>query len=99
MTTIPATHTLKSNYPNPFNQSTIFEYSITGLKLQRVELEIYNILGQKIKTLVNKKQSGGNYIIQWNGCDDSGQAVASGIYVYQLRVADYSEDKKLVILR
>ena len=73
---------LFENYPNPFNPSTTIKYSLK--ENRRTELIIYNITGQKIRTLVNSMQNAGNHIIQWDGRDDSGYDVSSGYYFYKL---------------
>lgn len=78
---------------------TLIEYQIAGFQMQPVQLRILNVLGQEIKILVDKKQSGGNYRVIWDGRNDQGQIVASGVYIYQLKTMDYSKVKKLVILR
>jgi len=90
---------LNQNYPNPFNQSTLIEYEISGSNLQPVTLSIFNILGQKIRTLVDCKQTGGAYSVYWDGRNSDGLTVASGIYYYTLEVNDIKTNKKLVLLR
>jgi len=73
-----------TNYPNPFNPSTTIEFSIQNDS--RVELSVYNIKGQKIKTLVNDNLTYGNYSINWNGTNERNESVSSGIYFYNLIV-------------
>ena len=92
---------LKANYPNPFNPSTTISYSlpiIDGSK--NVSLVIYNQLGQKVRSLINGvQQPTGAYEVQWNGLDDAGKSVASGIYFYQLRYGDYQANRKMLLVR
>ena len=60
---------------------------------------IYNLLGQKVRTLVNGEKAEGNHTVVWDGCDKGGRAVASGVYLYQLRVGDFIEAKKVMLLK
>jgi hypothetical protein len=88
---------LSQNYPNPFNPQTVISYSLT--QNTRVELMIYNILGQRIRTLVDEFQTAGFKTIHWDGKDNQGEEVASGIYFYRLKAGDYSETKKMVLMK
>ncbi len=82
-------------YPNPFNASTMIEFGLPDAG--HVSLEVYNILGQKIMTLADGHYEAGYHTIQWNGTDENGRAVASGIYLYRL-VSDFGADNKKMIL-
>ncbi len=95
---IPFTTELHQNYPNPFNPSTSIGYQLSDNS--DVQLMIYNLLGQEVKTLVNKQQSPGSYNYIWNGLNSEGQQVASGVYYYKL-VTDngFHKTKKLLLLR
>jgi hypothetical protein len=88
----PTSFSLKQNYPNPFNPVTAIGYQLSAIS--DVELSIYNLLGQKIATLVSEKQKAGYHQIEW---DASG--FASGIYYYQLLAGDYMEVKKMILLK
>lgn len=88
---------LSQNYPNPFNQFTTIEFNL--LKSGFVSLKIYDILGRKVRTLVSEHLSLGYKSVLWDGKNDSGKDVASGIYFYQLKVGNFSEAKKLVLLK
>ncbi len=90
---------LEQNYPNPFNSLTAIEYELWGVSERQVELVIYNMLGQKIKTLINGLERGGFHIAFWNGTDDSGQQVASGVYYYILRSDHQQLSKKMIFLK
>ncbi len=80
---LPRTFSLEANYPNPFNPSTRIEYS---LPLEsRVTITVYNLLGQQIASLVDRVEEGGNHHVIWNGRDQAGRPVASGIYFYRMR--------------
>lgn len=89
--------TLSQNYPNPFNQSSIINYSIKEEGL--VELIIYNILGQKVRTLVNQREPKGAHLAVWDGKDDGGVDLPSGCYFYVLKAGNCSTSKKLILLR
>jgi hypothetical protein len=90
---VPGEFSLAQNYPNPFNPTTTINYTVpTG----NVTLDIYNVLGQKINTLVNAKQVAGTYDVVWDGTNYSGKLVASGIYFYKLRSAAGLKVKKML---
>ena len=88
---------LFQNYPNPFNQSTKIEFTLP--KSGFVTLTIYDILGRKARVLVSQPLSSGFKSVFWNGKNDSGKDVASGIYFYQLTAGNLSEIKRLVLLK
>ena len=89
---IPTNFSLAQNYPNPFNPVTEINYSLAEDCL--VKLDIFNIVGQKISTLVNKRQDAGVYSIRWNA-----RNTASGIYFYRITAGTYYNTKKMVLLR
>lgn len=93
----PSDFQLYQNYPNPFNPVTQFSYTLN--KTGFVQLVIYNILGKKIRTLVLKTQCPGEYEIQWDGGDDQGGIVASGVYYYQLAFDGHKQTKKMLLIR
>ena len=88
---------LTGNYPNPFNPETKIEYSIA--KAGNAELTIYNIKGQRVKTLINDHIEAGDHSIVWNGKDDKGTDVSSGVYFYRLKTADGVHNKKMLLLK
>ncbi len=88
---------LKQNYPNPFNPTTTISYSLDNTSY--VEIEIYNLKGQKIKTLVSKSQTKGSHSVEWNGKDVSEHTVSSGVYFYKLNVNNQSTMKKMILLK
>jgi hypothetical protein len=101
-TDLPEEFVLHQNYPNPFNPSTIIKFNIQDSKFKipnRTTLKIYNVLGQKVKTLVDELKSAGSYEVIWDGKDDGGKEVVSGIYFYQLKVKDQILTKKMLLLR
>ncbi len=97
-TTAPVlTNALKGNYPNPFNPETTISYSVE--KAGKVTLEVFNILGQKVKTLVNDSRNAGNHNVVWNGKDDAGRAVSSGVYFYRMKNGNYSKTNKMILMK
>ncbi|MDL1894625.1 T9SS type A sorting domain-containing protein, partial [Sphingobacteriales bacterium CHB3] len=94
---VPLAYTLEQNFPNPFNPSTTIRYALN--KRSDVSLSIYNLLGQKVKTLVSGEQITGTYSVVWDGVTESGSGAASGVYLYQLRAGEYRASKKLLLLR
>jgi WD40 repeat protein len=85
------------NHPNPFNPETTIEYSIK--EDSNVQIEIYNIKGQKVQTLVNEIREAGYHSVIWNGKDSSGRPVASGIYFYKMKTDNYQKIRKMVLLK
>jgi parallel beta-helix repeat protein len=101
---LPVEFELPQNYPNPFNPSTNILFSVYGSQFTvhspiHTTLKIYNIKGQLVKTLVDEEKLPGDYNIIWDGKDNSGKEVSSGIYFYQLKTKDYTDTKKMVLVR
>lgn len=96
-TSIPASFSLSQNYPNPFNLYTEIEYSLP--KDVYVNLAIYNVLGQKVKVLVNEFQTAGFKSVEWDGTDSRGNVTATGIYFFKLVAGDYTQTRKMVMLK
>ncbi|MCD6176440.1 MAG: T9SS type A sorting domain-containing protein [Candidatus Cloacimonetes bacterium] len=96
-TIIPIMNKLNSNFPNPFNPTTTISFSLkeTG----NVKIEIFNIRGQKVKTLTNGLLPAKNHQIVWNGKDDKGKSVSSGIYFYKMRSANYTASRKMILMK
>ncbi len=92
-TSIPGVFSLQQNYPNPFNPTTTISYQLP--KISRVDLSVYNLLGQKVATLVNKKQPAGSYTVEFDG-----GKLASGVYYYVLETdAGFKQSRKLLLLK
>ncbi len=88
---------LAGNYPNPFNPETRIKYSLKAS--QNVSIIIYNIKGQKVRTLIDQVQESGNHSVIWNGRDDKNKTVTSGIYFYKMKSGKYSSSKKMILLK
>ncbi|RLB13341.1 MAG: hypothetical protein DRG82_15850, partial [Deltaproteobacteria bacterium] len=96
---LPKAFALSQNYPNPFNPSTTIAYDIPEGADVNVRLNIYNMRGQLIRTLVNEVKSEGSYKVQWDGTDNYGRKVASGVYFYRITAGEFSKTRKMVILK
>jgi len=94
---IPNKYYLYPNYPNPFNPITSFVYDLP--KHSQVKVSIYNTLGREIKTLVNREQNNGSYIIQWDGNDTYGNRVSSGVYLYHLNANSFNQTRRMILLK
>jgi len=90
---------LKQNHPNPFNVETTIRYDLFGYSKRTVELSVFNVLGQRIRTLVSGEQSGGEHKVQWDGRDSEGEPVSSGVYFYILKADGQSLSKKMLLLK
>ena len=95
--TIPKEFAISQNYPNPFNPTTSIKYAVP--KESRVKLTIYNTMGQKVETLVNTKQSPGTYMATWNGRDQYGNRVTTGIYFYRIEAGDFVSTNKMMFIK
>ncbi len=99
---IPKTFALAQNYPNPFNPETAISYQLSPkgqAAASEVELAIYNLLGQKVRTLVRARQPAGRYEVKWDGRSDAGVPVASGVYIYRFTAGSYQKVMKMILLR
>ena len=93
---MPTGFRLHQNYPNPFNPSTTIPYSI--VKSGYVNLSVYNIMGQKVRTLIDDYQAAGSHVVIWNGFDDDGKNAGAGVYIYQLKRINHSESRKMLLI-
>jgi M6 family metalloprotease-like protein len=100
-TSIPKSIELFQNYPNPFNPVTSIQYAVGHRQTRsiRTTLKIYNIRGQLVRTLIDEDKPGGSYAVLWDGRDENGKAVSSGIYFYKLTAGSSSEVKKMILLK
>ena len=94
---LPYRFELSQNYPNPFNPVTTIEYDIQ--RSVHVTIEVYNLLGQKVRTLVDREASAGSYSITWDGTKANGQPAATGVYLYRFQAGDHVETKKMLLLK
>ena len=94
---MPGYFTLNQNYPNPFNPITNIRYTVHKPGL--VTLAVYNVLGQRVRILVNRELIPGEYSEQWDATDDRGLAVSSGIYFYRIQLGDFAKTKRMMLVR
>jgi immune inhibitor A len=100
--TLPDDFVLRQNYPNPFNPTTEISYTIgvaPDRRKSRVSLDVFNVLGQKVRTLVDEDQPPGTYTVTWDGTADSGMAVASGVYLYRLLRGNEVQARKMLLVK
>ena len=96
--TLPATFVLADNFPNPFNPATTIKYALP--QAADVELTVYNVVGQVVRTLVAEHQSAGRYVVEWDATNDNGHSLSSGIYFYRLQAgSEFREIKKMLLLK
>ncbi len=93
----PENFRLFQNFPNPFNPTTTISYNLP--EDTEVNLKIYNLFGQEVRTLVNEAQSAGSKSVVWNGKDASGRIVSSGLYIYRLEAEKMVQNKKMLFLK
>ena len=94
---MPKEYKLFNNYPNPFNPSTTIKYSIP--KVSNVKIQVYNMMGQLIKTLVNETKAPGFYNVLWNGTNENNSKVASGIYFYKFESENFVANNKMILIK
>jgi flagellar hook assembly protein FlgD len=97
LTLTPSEFFLSQNYPNPFNPTTTISY---GLPYDaQVRLDIFNIMGQKVRTLIDFRQVAGFRNVTWDGRDGAGKSVASGVYFYRINAGDHLSIKKMLLMK
>ena len=93
----PYKFTLSQNYPNPFNPITTFSYELPNVA--QVRIIIYDVLGRKIKSLINTEQSAGFHSLRWDATNDIGESVAAGMYLYTIQAGEFRDTKKMILLK
>ncbi|MCX6833851.1 MAG: T9SS type A sorting domain-containing protein [candidate division Zixibacteria bacterium] len=94
---LPLEFALHANYPNPFNPTTTIRYDLP--EQADVRIAVYNVVGQVVRTLVNRPVSAGQYETVWDGRDDSGRQVSSGVYLYRMTAGDFTQSRKMLLLK
>jgi len=97
---------LMGNFPNPFNPVTSIQFSIGNVgnvknveNVENVNIDVYNIRGQRVRSLVNEEFPVGEYSVVWDGRDEDGRNVGSGVYLYQMRAGEYTETRRMVLMK
>ena len=96
-TAAPTTFVLAQNYPNPFNPTTTINFQLPSNEF--VELKVYNQLGQEVRSLAKSNYEAGSHSIVWDGKNNSGNSVASGVYIYRIKAGKYSKSLKMNLIR
>jgi hypothetical protein len=94
---VPLKYVLDQNYPNPFNPTTTIRYQLA--RFSQVQITIYNISGQIVKKVVDEEQSAGSHLVEWNGINETGNKVASGIYFVRMKAGDFNKVRKMTLIR
>ena len=94
---LPSEFNLSQNYPNPFNPSTIIKFDLPTRS--KIEVAVFNVLGQVVKTLVDEVKPAGRYAVTWDGTDSRGRQAAAGVYLYRVKTDDYTASKKMILLK
>lgn len=97
LASLPMTFEVRQNYPNPFNPTTVISFSLP--EHLEVRLDIFNILGQRVRALVDKTMSPGDYAVEWDGRNETGYPVATGIYLYRLAAGEFVSSKKMMLIK
>jgi hypothetical protein len=97
---LPLTFVLYQNYPNPFNGQTKIDYEVMDVAgMVDLTVQVYNVLGEKVKTLVTERHAGGRFTVMWDGTDDHGSKLSSGTYYYRLISGNFVSSKKMIMLK
>jgi len=94
---VPSEFVLSQNYPNPFNPTTEIHFALP--KSEHVTLSIYNLVGQKLRSLVCEYKDAGHYVVLWNAKDDNGNLLPSGVYIYRFEAENFIQSKKLILVK
>ena len=94
---LPNSYSISQNYPNPFNLSTAIRYTLPARS--QVTISIYNVMGQKVNTIVEVSKSAGSHTAYWDGTDKAGKVVSSGVYFYRLQAGYFVESKRMMLIK
>ncbi|HFE53825.1 MAG TPA: T9SS type A sorting domain-containing protein, partial [Bacteroidetes bacterium] len=94
---LPRKFAVSQNYPNPFNPTTSIRFELP--KATHVRIVVYNTLGRQVKVLLDAQREAGYHVVRWDGTNDAGRAVGSGVYYYRVQAGDRQEVRKMTLLR
>jgi hypothetical protein len=94
---VPMEFSLEQNYPNPFNQKTVIRYKVA--ERSQVRIDVYNLLGQRVRSLVDQTLDTGEYQIHWDGSNDFSEPCPSGVYLYQIQTPRFRSSQKMLLIR
>jgi len=90
---------LAQNVTNPFNPATTISYSVPEGASERITLKVYDLRGRLVRTLVEGIRGAGTYSVYWDGTDESGRQVSSGVYLYRMQAGEFIQSRKMVLLK
>ena len=93
----PSSYALEQNYPNPFNPSTTITFSLP--KSGHARVDVYDVLGKHVTTLIDENMGSGNFRVTWDGSDKNGARVSSGMYIYRMVSGSFSMTKKMLMVK
>ena len=96
---LPEVFSLSQNSPNPFNPSTAISYTVAGGRTVEVVLKVFDIRGALVRTLVEDVKEAGRYFVFWDGTDNKGGRVSSGVYFYRIQTEEFVQTRKMVLLK
>jgi len=96
---MPSKTILLSNFPNPFNPTTSIRYQVSGIEPKHVKMNVYNVRGQRVRSLFNEYREPGYHSVVWDGRDESGMQVSSGVYFYRMIAGEYTETRRMVLMK
>ncbi|MDH4033636.1 MAG: T9SS type A sorting domain-containing protein [candidate division Zixibacteria bacterium] len=88
---------MSQNYPNPFNPITFIDFTLP--QPEQVRVEVFNLLGQTVRTLLDAQRGAGLHTVAWDAQNDQGQPVASGVYIYRINAGDQRASRKMLLMR
>ena len=97
MPNVPVQYSLSQNYPNPFNPTTKIQFGLPVA--ENVQIKIYDVLGREVRSLVHEQYDAGLYSVQWDGKNNNGVQVATGMYIYHLRAGQFVQSKKMLLMK
>lgn len=98
-TALPKAFSLSQNSPNPFNPSTTISYDVPEGKKIQISIKVYDIRGRLIRTLVNEEKEAGSYNVFWDGTDQNGRQISSGVYFYRMAAGEFEQTRKMVMIK
>jgi len=94
---LPESYELKHNFPNPFNTCTTIRYALP--KKCRVSIIIYDVLGKRVRTLIDRTEEPGYESVVWDATNDIGQQISAGVYIYRIKAGEFSKTRKMILLK
>jgi hypothetical protein len=96
---LPRAFILKQNSPNPFNPATTISYSVPEGRIVKVLINVYDLRGKLVRSMVNQERGAGIYNVFWDGTDEAGRKMPSGVYLYRMNASEFTQTRKMVVLK